>query len=38
MGIQNAKRKWTQPIPNWGLILSQLSIFFEGRLEKALKL
>jgi transposase-like protein len=38
MGIQNAKKKWTQPIPNWGLILSQLSIFFEGRLEKALKL
>jgi transposase-like protein len=38
LGIQNAKRKWTQPIPNWGLILSQLSIFFEGRLEKALKL
>ena len=38
MEIQNAKKKWTQPIPNWGLILSQLTIFFEGRLEKALKL
>ena len=38
MGIQNAGKKWTQPIPNWGLILSQLSIFFEDRLEKALKL
>jgi transposase-like protein len=38
MGIQNARKKWTQPIHNWGLILSQLSIFFEDRLEKALKL
>jgi len=38
MGIQNAQKKWTQPISNWGLILSQLSICFEGRLEGALKL
>jgi len=38
MGIQNANKKWTQPVHNGELILSQLSIFFEGRLEKALKL
>ena len=38
MGIQNAQKKWTQPISNWGLILSQLSICFENRLEGALKL
>jgi len=38
MGIQNVQKKWTQPISNWGLILSQLSICFENRLEGALKL
>ncbi len=32
MGIQNAQKKLTQPISNWGLILFQLSICFEGRL------
>jgi len=50
LGIQNAKRKWIQPIPNWGYnstpqnvpflwgpLLFLLSIFFEGRLENALK-
>ena len=38
MGIQNAQQKWTMPIHNWSLTISQLAIFFEGRLEKALKL
>ena len=38
MGIQNASRKWTMPIQNWSLTLSQLAIFFEGRLDKELKL
>ena len=38
MGIQNASKKWTMPIQNWNLTLSQLSIFFEGRLDAALKL
>lgn len=38
MGIQNASRKWTMPIQNWSLTLSQLAIFFEGRLDKDLKL
>jgi len=23
--------KWTQPIPNWAIIASQLDIHFEGR-------
>ena len=36
MGIQNASRKWTMPIQNWNLTLSQLSIYFEGRLDSAL--
>lgn len=36
MGIQNASKKWTMPIQNWNLALSQLSIFFEGRLDGVL--
>ena len=36
MGIQNASRKWTMPIQNWNLTLSQLSIYFEGRLDGVL--
>lgn len=38
LGIQNASKKWTMPIQNWNLTLSQLAIFFEGRLDGALKL
>lgn len=38
MGIQNASKKWTMPIHNWNLALSQLAIFFEGRLDDALEL
>jgi len=29
MGIQNASKKWTMPIQNWNLTLSQLAICFE---------
>jgi len=38
MGIQNAQKKWTMPIKNWSLTISQLNIHFEGRLDKALNL
>lgn len=38
LGIQNAKKKWTMPIQNWSLAISQLAIFFEGRLEQELGL
>ena len=38
MGIQNASKKWTMPLQNWSLTVSQLAIFFEGRLDKELKL
>lgn len=38
MGIQNAGKKWTMPIQNWSLMISQLAIYFEGRLDKALKI
>ena len=38
LGIQNASKKWTMPIQNWSLTISQLAIFFEGRLDQELKL
>lgn len=38
LGIQNASKKWTMPIQNWSLTISQLAIFFEGRLDNELKL
>jgi transposase-like protein len=38
MGIQNAQKKWTMPMRNWSLTISQLAIFFEGRLDMALEL
>jgi len=37
MGIQNASKKWTMPVGNWSLTISQLAIFFEGRLDKYLE-
>jgi len=30
---QQIKVKWNQPISNWALIISQLGIYFEGRLK-----
>jgi len=38
LGIQNASKKWTMPVRNWSLTISQLAIFFEGRLDKELNL
>lgn len=37
-GILNAERKWTMPIRNWSLTISQLNIFFKERLKDALGL
>ena len=37
-GIQNASKKWTMPIQNWSLTLSQLAIYFEGRIDDVLDL
>ena len=37
-GILNATEKWTMPIHNWSLCLSQLAIYFDGRLDKVLKI
>jgi transposase-like protein len=38
MGIQNASKKWTMPVRNWSLTISQLVIFFEGRLNNQLSI
>ena len=38
VGIKNASKKWTMPILNWNLTLSQLAIYFEGRLDAELDL
>ena len=38
MGICNAEKKWSMPIQNWALTISQLSIFFEDRLNKEINL
>ena len=38
MGIQNAQKKWTMPVRNWSLTISQLAIEFDGRLDDALNL
>ena len=37
-GILNATDKWTMPIQNWSQALSQLSIYFEGRLDSVLEI
>ena len=38
LGIENASKKWTMPIQNCSLTISQLAVFFEGRLDKELKI
>jgi transposase-like protein len=38
VGINKASEKWTMPIQNWGQAVSQLSIYFEGRLDDIIKL
>ncbi|OCG76864.1 transposase, partial [Gilliamella sp. Nev6-6] len=38
LGLQNAEKKWTMPIQNWNLALSQLMIFFPNRLDKVISL
>jgi transposase-like protein len=37
-GILNAEKKWTMPIRNWSLTISQLNIHFKERLKDALNL
>jgi transposase-like protein len=35
-GILNASKNWTMPVQNWSQTLSQLAMFFEGRLDSVL--
>jgi len=35
LSISQISRKWTMPIPNWGVIMGQLMIFFEEELATA---
>ena len=37
LAIQNITEKWSQPIQNWSLIISQLDLYFEKRLKLDLK-
>ena len=38
LAAQNIMKKWTSPIPKWGLVIQQLAIHFEGRLNLRLNL
>ncbi|MBS9783296.1 MAG: IS256 family transposase [Pasteurella sp.] len=38
VGIQQASKKWTMPVTNWGQTIMQLSIHFPGRLDDIIKL
>lgn len=33
LAYRNIRKKWTAPLQNWGMTVSQLSIWFEGRLK-----
>ena len=35
LGLKNAAKKWTMPIPNWGLAMNQFAIMFEDRINLA---
>jgi len=37
-GILKASERWTHPVQNWNLTLSQMAIHFPGRLEKHISL
>ena len=34
---QRIAEKWAKPLSNWALTISQLSVYFEGRLNLELK-
>lgn len=36
LATENISKKWTMPIPNWGLTAQQLAIKFEGRFDLGL--
>lgn len=36
LAYKNIRKKWTSPLQNWSLTVSQLSIWFEGRIKLSL--
>ena len=38
LASQNIMKKWTSPIQKWALVVQQLAIHFEGRLNLRLNL
>ncbi|WP_262198846.1 transposase, partial [Serratia ficaria] len=38
LGLMNEQAKWTMPLQNWNLTLSQLAIYFDGRLNNVITL
>lgn len=38
VGIMKASERWTMPVHNWNLTLSQLAIYFKGRLDNVLEI
>jgi len=37
LATMDVERKWTMKIPNWGMVVSQFSIYFEDRLKDFIK-
>ena len=33
LAIQNVMKKWTMPIANWALTISQLAVMYQGRFD-----
>ncbi len=32
LALKEATKKWTMPIPNWGIVLNQFMLIFDKRL------
>jgi putative transposase len=32
MALKNISKKWTMPFRNWGAVLNQFALFYEGRV------
>ncbi len=35
LAIQDVMKKWTMPLANWALTISQLAVMYEGRFNLA---
>ncbi|WP_181950795.1 transposase, partial [Sporomusa ovata] len=36
LSIQEITKKWSMPVRDWGIIIGQLMIFFDGRFQRSL--